>query len=290
MDFWAELYATRVSRETLLFAGSIVDAMLLTDLPEVARSSGLRVIQLDGWQSNYSNGAFEPEGVLCHHTGAYDAIADPVDDLSYAKWLAFTGRPPNVPPPLCNLALSAESVVYVCCAGNANHAGAAKASGPMPAASDGSALYVGIEAMNSGSQGWNSLGTDMAGKIITQRQGYARLCAALCKGYDWPASHVRAHRETSVTGKWDPGGLAMDPFRADIHLLIEDDMFTDADRGKLDTLLARTDGLRVTLASIEAKLEAIDVELDSLARSTQVAKLREQVREIKALIVATHAS
>jgi hypothetical protein len=142
--------------------------------------------------------------------------------------MAFTGRD-DLDPPLCNLALSAEGVVYVCSSGNANHAGQARATGPMPAASDGNALYVGIEAMNSGSQGWDSKGIDADGNEVTQGEAYARLCAALCEHYDWPASHVRAHRETSVTGKPDPGLLDMDDHRADVARLIEgDDMpFTE---------------------------------------------------------------
>ncbi len=185
---------------------------LLLDLADVARTSGLRVIELNDWEHNISAGGFEPEGVLCHHTGSYDSLTDAENDLDYARWLAFTGRS-DLPPPLCNLTLSAECVVYVCSSGNANHAGKARAAGPMPAASDGSALYVGIEAMNSGSQGWGSLGKTASGEVITQGEAYARLCAALCRGYDWPASHVRAHRETSETGKWDPGLLDMDKHR-----------------------------------------------------------------------------
>jgi len=194
---------------------------LLLDLAEVARSSGLIVIELQGWRDNYSPGGFEPNGVLAHHTGSYDEIADPIDDLDYAKWLAFIGRN-DLPPPLCNLGLSAESVVYVCSSGNANHAGEARASGPMPAAHDGNRLYIGIEAYNSGSQGWASKGRDAAGNAITQREGYARLGAALCDGYNWPASHVRGHKETSVTGKVDPGLLDMDQFRRQINERMND--------------------------------------------------------------------
>jgi hypothetical protein len=196
--------------------------MLLTDLADACRKSGLRVVELDGWRANYSAGAFDPDGVLCHHTGSYDSLTDATDDLSYARWMAFTGRP-DLDPPLCNLALSAEGTVYVCSSGNANHAGKARASGPMPAANDGNALYVGIEAMNSGSQGWGSEGIDADGDPVTQGEAYARLCAALCTHYGWPASHVRAHRETSVTGKPDPGLLDMDQHRAAVAQLMEDD-------------------------------------------------------------------
>lgn len=217
--------------------------MLLTDLADAARKSGLKVVELDDWADNYSAGDFAPKGVLCHHTGSYDEIADPQDDLDYALWMAYVGRTGTNPldPPLCNLALSAECVVYVCAAGNANHAGEARATGPMPHADDGNALYVGIEAMNSGSQGWGSLGRTAAGEEITQGEAYARLCAALCSHYGWPANHVRAHRETSLTGKWDPGGLDMDPFRdriADLIPTIGDDMFSEEDRALLEATQA----------------------------------------------------
>lgn len=214
--------------------------MLLTDLADAARKSGLKVIELDDWQMNVSAGSFDPEGVLCHHTGSFDSLTDAGNDLDYARWLAFTGRT-DLDPPLCNLALSAEGVVYVCSAGNANHAGEARASGPMPHASDGNALYIGIEAMNSGTQGWGSIGRDAAGNEITQGQAYARLCAALCSHYGWPADHTRAHRETSLTGKWDPGGLDMDTFRttvADLIPQIGDDMFSPDDRTTLEQTLS----------------------------------------------------
>lgn len=188
--------------------------MTLPDLADAARRSGLTVIELPGWQSNGRSGSFAPRGVLVHHTGSYDTIGDTSNDLSYARWLAFTGRP-DLPAPLCQLALSAEGVVYVCAGGRANHGGKARASGPMPAG-DANALYVGIEAMNSGTQGWATRGRDAAGEPVTQYDAYVRLVAALCVHYGWPATHVRAHRETSTTGKWDPGGIDMTVMRADV--------------------------------------------------------------------------
>lgn len=194
---------------------------MLTDLATAVRTSGLRVVELDGWATNTSPGGIDPQGVLCHHTGSFDGIADPADDLAFARWMAFTGRT-DLPPPLCHLALSAEGVVYVCAAGNANHAGTARASGPMPAG-DGNEFYIGIEAMNSGSQGWDSPGVDAGGQPVTQGEAYARLCAALCRHYGFPPSHVRAHRETSITGKPDPGLLDMDAFRGRVQHYLEED-------------------------------------------------------------------
>lgn len=194
---------------------------MLVNLDKAVRKSGLTIKLLPGWETNKSNGGEDYQGVLVHHTGSFDAIADPKDDLEFAMWMAFTGRS-DLPPPLDNLALSAEGVVYVSAAGNANHAGEAKASGPMPAAPDGGKIYIGIEAMNNGSQGWDSKSFLADGTEITYFEAYALLCASLCHYYGWPASHVRAHKETSVTGKWDPGLLDMDKFRARIAAILDE--------------------------------------------------------------------
>jgi N-acetyl-anhydromuramyl-L-alanine amidase AmpD len=182
---------------------------MLPDLADACRKSGLTVVELDGWATRTrpaSAGGFDPRGVLVHHTGGAS------DTKEYAYWMAATGRS-DLPAPLCQLALDRSGTVYVCAAGRANHGGSAKATGPMPAG-DANALYVGIEAMNTGSEGWTR----------TQYDAYVALCAALCAHYGWPATHVRAHRETSSTGKWDPGLLDMDKFRTDIANTLEDDM------------------------------------------------------------------
>lgn len=181
----------------------------LTDLAAAARLSGLPVVELPGWRTRGRPGDFGPRGVLCHHTGGE------ADSRAYVDWMALEGRP-DLLAPLCQLALSRDGTVYVLAAGRANHGGKARESGPMPGG-DANTLYVGIEAMNTGSEGW----TD------TQRDAYARLCAALCRHYGWPAAHVRAHRETSVTGKWDPGLLDMDEHRATVARLLENGLEDD---------------------------------------------------------------
>lgn len=181
----------------------------LTDLADAARKSGLQVVELPGWRTRGRPGAFAPRGVLCHHTGGTS------DSRAYVEWMALEGRD-DLPAPLCQLALSRTGVVYVLAAGRANHGGTARASGPIPAG-DANAMLVGIEAMNTGSEGW----TDV------QRDAYARLCAALCQHYGWPAAAVRAHRETSTTGKWDPGLLDMDEHRATVARLLDNGLEDD---------------------------------------------------------------
>jgi hypothetical protein len=195
--------------------------VFLTDLANAARKSGLRVVELPGWKARgrpASTGGFDPMGVLCHHTAGASNSRD------YVEWMAYTGRPSEgLPAPLCQLALDRQGTVYVCAAGRSNHAGTSGGSGPIPRG-DGNALLVGIEAMNTGSEGWTA----------TQYDAYVRLAAALCLHYGWPASHVRAHKETSVTGKVDPSGATphgpafdMDRFRADVARLLRDGIGRD---------------------------------------------------------------
>lgn len=173
-----------------------------SDLADAARKSGLKVVELDGWRTRgrpSTTGHFDPSGILVHHTGSSTST------LAYAWWMATEGRS-DLPAPLCQIALGDDGTVYISAAGRCNHAGESRASGPMPAAKDGNALYIGIEAMNAGNGRWTE----------AQYDAYVRLCAALCAHYGWDASRVRAHRETSVTGKPDPAGIDMDVFRRQI--------------------------------------------------------------------------
>lgn len=174
---------------------------MLTDLAAACRTSGLKVVEVEGWRTRTrpaSTGSFAPKGILCHHSGGAS------DGLPYAAWLGLQGRP-DLPPPLCQLSLGRDGTVYVIAAGRANHAGVAKAAGTLPKG-DGNTMYLGIEAMNTGSEGWK----------VEQYDAYVILVAALCLFYDWPVENVRGHKETSVTGKIDPT-FDMNKFRDDVR-------------------------------------------------------------------------
>lgn len=246
----------------------------LTDLADASRKSGLRVVEIDGWQTRgrpSSTGEFDPSGVLCHHTGGA------ADGKAYAVWLAKDGRS-DLPPPLAHLSLDREGTVYVLAAGRANHAGVAKASGPMPKG-DGNAIYVGIEAQNTGTEGWSHKATTAAGEAITQREAYALLCAALCSHYSWPATHVRAHRETSVTGKWDPGLLDMDKHRARVADLmngVEDVAAADV----WDETLASAGGRHAGVALGQARSAAIAAAADAAATRALVEQMAKAAGQI----------
>lgn len=201
------------------------------DLAKAARKSGLKVVVIPGWKKRgrpASTGGFDPKGVLCHHTAGKD------DSRAYVEWMTLKGRP-DLPAPLCQLALSRKGVVYVCAAGRSNHAGKAKASGPMPAG-DGNTLYIGIEALNDGYEGWTA----------KQYNAYVRLCTALCRHYGWKATHVRAHKETSTTGKIDPGKMDMNQLRKKVGAQLH------AKKPKPATLVSRARSL-LAQASTNAK-------------------------------------
>lgn len=205
-------------------------AVMLTDLADLLRHAGLEVVEIKGWKSRGRPGSFDPKGVLAHHTGGKS------DSLAYAEWMALVGRPdedPPLRPPLAQLGLDRKGVWYVLAAGRANHAGRCKPIAglqPYPGRDygDGNAQMVGVEAMNTGSEGW----TD------EQYASYVRGVAAINAHYGW--SIVLGHKETSLSGKPDPGGMDMDDFRRDVRAINpeEDDMPTPAELFSADIIPA----------------------------------------------------
>lgn len=172
-------------------------ANLPSNLPEILRDAGLKVVEVDGWRGRGRPGAFSPVGVLCHHTATRKSSSD-----AAVVRLLRVGRS-DLPGPLSQIGLARDGTVYLIAAGRANHAGRAKASGTV-AAGDGNELYVGIEAFNDGvGEPWP----------IVQRDAYELLCAVLSvKVTGNSVNTVRGHKETSVTGKIDPR-FSMPAFR-----------------------------------------------------------------------------
>lgn len=198
----------------------------LKDLALAARSSGLDVVELSGWTTAgrpARTGASGPyRGVSVHHTGSSSKAAD----LAYAYSLQ-RGRS-DLPGPLCHLGLSRNGTVYVIAAGRTNHGGKVKAGvGPF-VGSDLNHQSIGIEAFNSGYEGWTT----------KQLSAYHKLCAALCDWYKIPRANVFAHAETSTTGKWDPGVngrvINMKTFRAAVKAVVLPSKGKGKDYGALD--------------------------------------------------------
>jgi hypothetical protein len=176
----------------------------ITWLAGALRAEGCKVSEYNGWASRGrppSTGSFSPSGVLWHHTGTTTSASNPCPTLK----MCVTGRQ-DLPGPLCHVVIGYDGMCHVIAAGRANHAGQAKASGPMPAG-DGNALYVGFEIDYDGTQKMSQAQYDAA----------VRAGAAVCRKLGKSANNCRGHKETSVTGKWDPGGASLDDMRTGVN-------------------------------------------------------------------------
>ena len=188
--------------------------LLLTDLAKACRASGLPVVEVPGWKTrNRPARPFAPRGQVVHHTGAH-GTRNRAEELAYVKRVLVGGYPPELPGPLCQLALGRQTVdgppvIYVVAAGRANHAGPSRDAGFIRAG-DGNTQSIGWEAINSGDEGWSR----------EQLDAYHRGVAAVADHYGWSRGAVVAHAESSTAGKWDPGVggrvIDMSAFRAGV--------------------------------------------------------------------------
>ncbi|GAB2459629.1 peptidoglycan recognition protein family protein [Jatrophihabitans fulvus] len=181
----------------------------LTWLPDVLRAEGCTVIEQGDWlDRSRPTGDFTPYGVLLHHTaGGVDASSsNPAPTLN----TVIDGRS-DLAGPLCHILIDRNGACRLIAGGRANHAGEARASGPMPAG-DGNTLFVGIEI------DYNATGVDTGQHPSSaQREAAVAAATAIVRHYGNDGSYVRAHRETSVTGKIDPSFFDMDTVRAQVN-------------------------------------------------------------------------
>lgn len=173
-------------------------------LAEVLTGAGLVVRETDGWGSRGRPGSFSPSGVLLHHTGSGtpSSQSNPHPNLNNV----INGRT-DLAGPLCQVLIDWVGRCHTIAAGRANHAGVARASGPMPAG-DGNTLYVGIEIDYSAS------GTNPPQEMSpAQYDAAITASAAIIGRLGTTANHVRGHLETSETGKIDPQYVSMETIR-----------------------------------------------------------------------------
>lgn len=156
------------------------------------RQYGLEVVEVDGWQTRGST-AFDPWGVVCHHTAG--AATGEMPSLK----LLINGRS-DLPGPLCNVGHGRSGKVYIMAAGRANHAGAGGWRGLV-----GNSSVLGIESESSGTGGWTR----------AQRETYPVLAAALKSGCRSPSdfSLICGHKEWAPKRKIDPFGIDMPSLR-----------------------------------------------------------------------------
>jgi len=183
-------------------------------------------IRGNGQTSNYS-------GLSVHHTGG-GRLNTRTNDL-------VNGRvSPPLGGPLCNSAGFDNGGIHIIADHPANHAGASggRSMGPLPTTGLFNKLMWGHEIMYPGSSPMSDAAyrsAQILGKVISDILGRP--------SPEW----VRAHMETSITGKWDPGyapgkTIDMAAFRRGLWTLATGDITVaqiDDVLVKLDTLIAK---------------------------------------------------
>ena len=159
--------------------------MLLTDLADACRKSGLPVVEVDGWRAR-GHGQFAGiNTIVCHHTATPKSAAGDYPSLRIVR----DGRS-DLPGPLSQLGLGRNGTVYVIAAGVAWHAGATFHQ------RQDNWHAIGIEAEHDGVSPWSPV----------QHAAYVRLVAALREHYGIPLSNVQGHKEVAR-----PLGRKIDP-------------------------------------------------------------------------------
>ena len=178
--------------------------MMLTNLADVLRGAGLKVVEQGNWKAR--GGTMSGvRGVLWHHTAT--SARAPGDYPSMSVVLNGNGTTPG---PLCNLGLGRNGTWYCVAAGRANHAGLGSYAG-IPT-NNGNAYLIGVEAEHPGTAGnpWPA----------AQLDSYRRGTAALLKAFGLGAERCIAHKEWAPNRKTDPYGLDMRAERAEIARLM----------------------------------------------------------------------
>ena len=175
-------------------------------LADVLRAEGVQVVEEGNWLNRMRPGSFDPIGVLWHHTaGSTTSPTNPHPSLN----VVINGRS-DLPGPLAQALVDYFGVFHVISAGRCNHAGTARASGPIPAG-DGNTMLIGWEI------DYNGVSQSMS---AAQYNASLKATAAVLRRLGRTASYARGHRETSTTGKIDPSFVDLDVMRADVAALL----------------------------------------------------------------------
>jgi hypothetical protein len=187
------------------------------------RAAGITVREAGGWQSRGNGQTSAYEGGLVHHTATGYGIALPGTGVGN---LLINGRP-DLRGPLCNYAGNDDGSITVIAAHPANHAGASggRSMGPLPVTSLFNRRVLGLEIVYPGT-------SPMRDAQYRSALVWSKAVADVCGRGD--VERVRAHAETSITGKWDPGyapgrTIDMAAFR-DAARNVEDDVTPEEHR------------------------------------------------------------
>lgn len=183
-------------------------------LPEVLRSEGLSVREMDGWLDRGHGDFGEIWGVVCHHTGSF---GETPEGIAFHPTLGLASQ----------IYLGRNGEVVLCGAGVAWHAG----SGEWPgiATNGANQVTIGIEAANDG--GGSPGKPHRSSWSNAQYNAYVKVVAAILRYLGLNADRCIAHKEWAgrAQGKWDPGAMDMTIFRADVQRQINSKSTTSGD-------------------------------------------------------------
>lgn len=180
------------------------------------RAAGIVVHEWPGWEARGNGQAAAYEGAIVHHTATAFGNALPGTGVGN---LLVHGRP-DLAGPLCNYAGNVDGSLTCIAAHPANHAGASggRSMGPLPTTSLFNKRVLGLEIVYPGTE-------PMRTAQYRAALAWSRIATDVC-GYG-DIQRARAHGETSITGKWDPGDapgrtINMVAFRAATRVQPED--------------------------------------------------------------------
>lgn len=198
-------------------------------LKDCVRSTGLPWVDLGYIGHNHGPMADHIYGTICHHTAGPDPYPGARNDFP-SVGIVRNGRA-GLPGPLAQLGLGWNGTVYLISDGLSYHGGRGSWRGV-----SGNSRWIGIEAEDAGDGDWSP----------PQLEAYPVLAAALCDWLNVDAGWTCGHKEYAPARKIDPAGIDMDHFRAEVARLLAngygDDMFSDADRALLHTVVNQLTG------------------------------------------------
>ena len=166
-----------------------------TWLPDVLKAAGLKCDVFPGAYQRGHGDFRDIWGIIIHHTGSNQATP------------ASIAQHPQLG--LCSqLHLGRDGKYTLCGVGIAWHAGAG--AWPGIQTNNANQVTIGIEAANDGRSGWSK----------DQYDAYVTGVAAILNKLSRDSSRVIGHKEWAgpAQGKWDPGGVDMNAFRAAVKL------------------------------------------------------------------------
>lgn len=171
------------ARRTLSLPGNVLAEKIQAGLTKY----GVKWRVLSGAPTRGNGQSWDITGGLMHHTATA---------LGAAPRVLWEGRP-DLAPPLSNTAGEADGTVAFVAYYPANHAGASggKSMGPLPVTNTFNKRVWGHEIVYPG----------VSPMTVAQYRSAVILGKVIAEVLGVSAEHIRAHGETSITGKWDPG-------------------------------------------------------------------------------------